>query len=183
MNIPNFITNKKIKNQDELIQIKINRKINNPKRYNFNISPKKNRYGNFNGNKNLNIINLNNIKIKNLGNLKYNKSVLDLHKLNKNLDNIPSINRYINKNKIESDDPNNKKIKIKKMNSINLPSVSDDRTSNTDNTNNKNYVAQTKSTNSNLIKLKENSNNEKVEKEKIQEFKNLLQQIVSDFES
>ena len=41
------------------------------------------------------------------------------------------------------------------MNSINFPSVSDDRTSNTDNTNNKNYVAQTKSTNSNLIKLKE----------------------------
>ena len=183
--IPKFLTNKKITKRDELIQLHLNKKKNNQKGYNYNISPRKNRYGNFNGNKNLNIINLNNIKIKNLGNLKYNKSVLDLHKLNKNIDNIPSINRYNNDNKLESEDSNHRPIKIKKMNSINLPSVSDDRTSNTDNNNNnnKNQIFQTKSTNDNLIKIKENTNNEKIEKEKIQEFKNLLQQIVSDIDS
>ena len=46
----------------------------------------------------------------------------------------------------------------------------------------RNNLLQTKSTVSNLVKLKENSN-EVVEKEKIQEFKNLLQQIVSDIEN
>ena len=192
VDISNFINNQKNKKQGQPIHLHLNRKKNFQREYiyNYNISPKKNGYDNFNGNKNLNIINLNNIRIKNLGNLKYNKSVLDLHKLNKKNENTPDINGPTNKNiniKLDSEDSNIKRIKIRKINSINnLPSnVSDDRTSNTDNTN-KNYVFQTKSANNNLIKLKGNnelSNNEKVEKEKIQEFKNLLQQIVSDFDS
>jgi hypothetical protein len=133
-----------------------------------------------NGNKNLNIINLNNIKIKNLSNLKYNKSVLDLHKYNKKLENIPKLNNN------EFEDIILKKTKIKKINSLNNPTnASDDKTSNTENTN-KNYIFQTRSSISNLAKIKENKyikKNEIAEKEKIQEFKNLLQQIVSDIES
>ena len=186
MNISNFVSQQRLKNNDELIQMHINRKRDYPRGYNydFTLSPKKNRIENFNGNKNLNIINLNNIKIKNLGKLKYNKSVLYLHKLKNSIDNIPSINKY-NDIKFESKEPTNinkEKIQFQKINTKNIPSVSDDKTSNTENTNIKNNILQTKSTVSNLVKLKENSN-EIVEKEKIQEFKNLLQQIVRDIDS
>ena len=183
MNIANFASNQRVNNDNKLIQMYIDKKRVYQRGYNY-ISPEKNRYGNFNGNKNLNIINLNNIKIKNLGKLKYNKSVLYLHKLKNSIDNIPSINKY-NDIKFESKEPTNinkEKIQFQKINTKNIPSVSDDKTSNTENTNIKNNILQTKSTVSNLVKLKENSN-EIVEKEKIQEFKNLLQRIVSDIES
>lgn len=187
MNISNIGNHSKNKNQEDLIYMHLNRKKNNLKAFKFNskITPTKNSYGNFNGNKNLNIINLNNIKIKNLGNLKYNKSVLDLHKLNKNIENMPSlnaINSYNHEIKLDSEGTGKKGIRIKKMKHINLPSsISDDKTSNTDNTLKKNHLQ-----NPTNIKFKENlniSNNEKEEKEKIQEFKNLLQQIVSNIES
>ena len=183
MNIANFASNQRLNNDNKLIQMYIDKKRVYQRGYNY-ISPEKNRYGNFNGNKNLNIINLNNIKIKNLGKLKYNKSVLYLHKLKNSIDSIPSINKY-NDIKFESKEPTNinkEKIQFQKINTKNIPSVSDDKTSNTENTNIKNNILQTKSTVSNLVKLKENSN-EIVEKEKIQEFKNLLQRIVSDIES
>ena len=183
MNIANFVSNQRLNNDNKLIQMYIDKKRVYQRGYNY-ISPEKNRYGNFNGNKNLNIINLNNIKIKNLGKLKYNKSVLYLHRLKNNIDNISSINRY-NDIKFNSKEPTNinkEKILFHKINIKNLPSVSDDKTTNTENTNMRNNLLQTKSTVSNLVKLKENSN-EVVEKEKIQEFKNLLQQIVSDIEN
>ena len=183
MNIANFASNQRLNNDNKLIQMYIDKKRVYQRGYNY-ISPEKNRYGNFNGNKNLNIINLNNIKIKNLGKLKYNKSVLYLHRLKNNIDNISSINRY-NDIKFNSKEPTNinkEKILFHKINIKNLPSVSDDKTTNTENTNMRNNLLQTKSTVSNLVKLKENSN-EVVEKEKIQEFKNLLQQIVSDIEN
>ena len=183
MNIANFASNQRLNNDNKLIQMYIDKKRVYQRGYNY-ISPEKNRYGNFNGNKNLNIINLNNIKIKNLGKLKYNKSVLYLHRLKNNIDNISSINRY-NDIKFNSKEPiniNKEKILFHKINIKNLPSVSDDKTTNTENTNMRNNLLQTKSSVSNLVKLKENSN-EVVEKEKIQEFKNLLQQIVSDIEN
>ena len=183
MNIANFASNQRLNNDNKLIQMYIDKKRVYQRGYNY-ISPEKNRYGNFNGNKNLNIINLNNIKIKNLGKLKYNKSVLYLHRLKNNIDNISSINRY-NDIKFNSKEPiniNKEKILFHKINIKNVPSVSDDKTTNTENTNMRNNLLQTKSTVSNLVKLKENSN-EVVEKEKIQEFKNLLQQIVSDIEN
>ena len=183
MNIGNFASNQRLNNDNKLIQMYIDKKRVYQRGYNY-ISPEKNRYGNFNGNKNLNIINLNNIKIKNLGKLKYNKSVLYLHRLKNNIDNISSINRY-NDIKFNSKEPTNinkEKILFHKINIKNVPSVSDDKTTNTENTNMRNNLLQTKSTVSNLVKLKENSN-EVVEKEKIQEFKNLLQQIVSDIEN
>ena len=183
MNIANFASNQRLNNDNKLIQMYIDKKRVYQRGYNY-ISPEKNRYGNFNGNKNLNIINLNNIKIKNLGKLKYNKSVLYLHRLKNNIDNISSINRY-NDIKFYSKEPTNinkEKILFHKINIKNVPSVSDDKTTNTENTNMRNNLLQTKSTVSNLVKLKENSN-EVVEKEKIQEFKNLLQQIVSDIEN
>ena len=183
MNIANFASNQRLNNDNKLIQMYIDKKRVYQRGYNY-ISPEKNRYGNFNGNKNLNIINLNNIKIKNLGKLKYNKSVLYLHRLKNNIDNISSINRY-NDIKFNSKEPTNinkEKILFHKINIKNVPSVSDDKTTNTENTNMRNNLLQTKSTVSNLVKLKENSN-EVVEKEKIQEFKNLLQQIVSDIEN
>ena len=174
----------KILNQDRNINsaMKINNFINKRKSIEkdnkYELYPYK-QYIN-NGNKNLNIINLNNIKIKNLSNLKYNKSVLDLHKYNKKLENIPKLNNN------EFEDIILKKTKIKKINSLNNPTnASDDKTSNTENTN-KNYIFQTRSSISNLAKIKENKyikKNEIAEKEKIQEFKNLLQQIVSDIES
>ena len=183
MNIANFASNQRLNNDNKLIQMYIDKKRVYQRGYNY-ISPEKNRYGNFNGNKNLNIINLNNIKIKNLGKLKYNKSVLYLHRLKNNIDNISSINRY-NDIKFNSKEPTNinkEKILFHKINIKNVPSVSDDKTTNTENTNMRNNLLQTKSSVSNLVKLKENSN-EVVEKEKIQEFKNLLQQIVSDIEN
>ena len=183
MNIANFASNQRLNNDNKLIQMYIDKKRVYQRGYNY-ILPEKNRYGNFNGNKNLNIINLNNIKIKNLGKLKYNKSVLYLHRLKNNIDNISSINRY-NDIKFNSKEPiniNKEKILFHKINIKNVPSVSDDKTTNTENTNMRNNLLQTKSTVSNLVKLKENSN-EVVEKEKIQEFKNLLQQIVSDIEN
>ena len=183
MNIANFASNQRLNNDNKLIQMYIDKKRVYQRGYNY-ISPEKNRYGNFNGNKNLNIINLNNIKIKNLGKLKYNKSVLYLHRLKNNIDNISSINRY-NDIKFNSKEPiniNKEKILFHKINIKNVPSVSDDKTTNTENTNMRNNLLQTKSSVSNLVKLKENSN-EVVEKEKIQEFKNLLQQIVSDIEN
>ena len=78
-----------------------------------------------------------------------------------------------------------KRIKIKNMNLLNFQeNVSDYKISNNENTNQN--TNQTKSSSSNLIKLKNNNEfsiNEKAEKEKIEEFKNLLQQIVSNIES
>ena len=192
MDSSTFLNRQIMKNKDDIIRLQINRKKHNQKlyNYNYNLTPLKKRgIQDFNGNKNLNIINLNNIKIKNLGNLKYNKSVLNLQKLNQHMENTPNINdinKYNNDNKLDSPETSVRKTKLKKINSIIYPlTASDDRTSNTENTN-KNNIFQTKSTVSNLNKIKDNNeiiNNEKVEKEKIQEFKNLLQQIVSDIES
>ena len=192
MDSSTFLNRQIMKNKDDIIRLQINRKKHNQKlyNYNYNLTPLKKRgIQDFNGNKNLNIINLNNIKIKNLGNLKYNKSVLNLQKLNHHMENTPNINdmnKYNNDNKLDSPETSVRKTKLKKINSIIYPlTASDDRTSNTENTN-KNNIFQTKSTVSNLNKIKDNNeiiNNEKVEKEKIQEFKNLLQQIVSDIES
>mgnify|MGYP002626722373 FL=1 len=192
MDSSTFLNRQIRKNKDDIIRLQINRKKHNQKlyNYNYNLTPLKKRgIQDFNGNKNLNIINLNNIKIKNLGNLKYNKSVLNLQKLNQHMENTPNINdinKYNNDNKLDSPETSVRKTKLKKINSIIYPlTASDDRTSNTENTN-KNNIFQTKSTVSNLNKIKDNNeiiNNEKVEKEKIQEFKNLLQQIVSDIES
>ena len=192
MDSSTFLNRQIMKNKDDIIRLQINRKKHNQKlyNYNYNLTPLKKRgIQDFNGNKNLNIINLNNIKIKNLGNLKYNKSVLNLQKLNQHMENTPNINdmnKYNNDNKLDSPEISVRKTKLKKINSIIYPlTASDDRTSNTENTN-KNNIFQTKSTVSNLNKIKDNNeiiNNEKVEKEKIQEFKNLLQQIVSDIES
>ena len=190
MDSSTFLNKQSRKNKDDIIRLQINRKKHNQKLYNYNLTPfKKRGIHDFNGNKNLNIINLNNIKIKNLGNLKYNKSVLNLQKLNHHMENTPNINdmnKYNNVIKLDSAESSARKIKLKKINSIIYPlTASDDRTSNTENTN-KNNIFQTKSTVSNLNKIKDNKdiiNNEKVEKDKIQEFKNLLQQIVSDIES
>ena len=190
MDSSTFLNKQSRKNKDDIIRLQINRKKHNQKLYNYNLTPfKKRGIHDFNGNKNLNIINLNNIKIKNLGNLKYNKSVLNLQKLNHHMENTPNINdmnKYNNDIKLDSAESPVRKIKLKKINSIIYPlTASDDRTSNTENTN-KNNIFQTKSTVSNLNKIKDNKdiiNNEKVEKDKIQEFKNLLQQIVSDIES
>ena len=188
MDISGFNSVQKRKNQD-LIRLQLNKKKQFKKLYdqNFELSPiKSNIYGNFNRSKNLNIINLNNIKIKNLGNLKYNKSVLNIHKFkNINDDNneINQINKELNRN-IEK--AAIKKLKIKNINTLNTQdNVSDYKISNNENTS-KNYINQTKSSVSNLIKLKNNNEisiKEQAEKEKIEEFKNFLQQIVSDIES
>ena len=188
MDISGFNSVQKRKNQD-LIRLQLNKKKQFKKLYdqNFELSPiKSNIYGNFNRSKNLNIINLNNIKIKNLGNLKYNKSVLNIHKFkNINDDNneINQINKELNRN-IEK--AAIKKLKIKNINTLNTQdNVSDYKISNNENTS-KNYINQTKSSPSNLIKLKNNNEisiKEQAEKEKIEEFKNFLQQIVSDIES
>ena len=188
MDISGFNSVQKRKNQD-LIRLQLNKRKQFKKLYdqNFELSPiKSNIYGNFNRSKNLNIINLNNIKIKNLGNLKYNKSVLNIHKFkNINDDNneINQINKELNRN-IEK--AAIKKLKIKNINTLNTQdNVSDYKISNNENTS-KNYINQTKSSVSNLIKLKNNNEisiKEQAEKEKIEEFKNFLQQIVSDIES
>ena len=188
MDISGFNSVQKKKNQD-LIRLQLNKRKQFKKLYdqNYELSPiKSNIYGNFNRSKNLNIINLNNIKIKNLGNLKYNKSVLNIHKFkNINDDNneINQINKELNRN-IEK--AAIKKLKIKNINTLNTQdNVSDYKISNNENTS-KNYINQTKSSISNLIKLKNNNEisiKEQVEKEKIEEFKNFLQQIVSDIES
>ena len=188
MDISGFNSVQKRKNQD-LIRLQLNKRNQFKKIYdqNYELSPiKSNIYGNFNRSKNLNIINLNNIKIKNLGNLKYNKSVLNIHKFkNINDDNneINQINKELNRN-IEK--AAIKKLKIKNINTLNTQdNVSDYKISNNENTS-KNYINQTKSSASNLIKLKNNNEisiNEQAEKEKIEEFKNFLQQIVSDIES
>ena len=188
MDISGFNSVQKRKNQD-LIRLQLNKKKQFKKLYdqNYELSPiKSNIYGNFNRSKNLNIINLNNIKIKNLGNLKYNKSVLNIHKFkNINDDNneINQINKELNRN-IEK--AAIKKLKIKNINTLNTQdNVSDYKISNNENTS-KNYINQTKSSVSNLIKLKNNNEisiKEQAEKEKIEEFKNFLQQIVSDIES
>ena len=188
MDISGFNSVQKRKNQD-LIRLQLNKRKQFKKLYdqNYELSPiKSNIYGNFNRSKNLNIINLNNIKIKNLGNLKYNKSVLKLDKFkNINDDNneINQINKELNRN-IEK--AAIKKLKIKNINTSNTQdNVSDYKISNNENTS-KNYINQTKSSASNLIKLKNNNEisiKEQAEKEKIEEFKNFLQQIVSDIES
>lgn len=188
MDISGFNSVQKRKNQD-LIRLQLNKRKQFKKLYeqNYELSPiKSNIYGNFNRSKNLNIINLNNIKIKNLGNLKYNKSVLNIHKFkNVNDDNneINQINKELNRN-IEK--AATKKLKIKNINTSNTQdNVSDYKISNNENTS-KNYINQTKSSVSNLIKLKNNNEisiKEQAEKEKIEEFKNFLQQIVSDIES
>ena len=188
MDISGFNSVQKRKNQD-LIRLQLNKRKQFKKLYdqNYELSPiKSNIYGNFNRSKNLNIINLNNIKIKNLGNLKYNKSVLNIHKFkNINDDNneINQINKELNRN-IEKTAI--KKLKIKNINTLNTQdNVSDYKISNNENTS-KNYINQTKSSVSNLIKLKNNNEisiKEQAEKEKIEEFKNFLQQIVSDIES
>ena len=188
MDISGFNSVQKKKNQD-LIRLQLNKRKQFKKLYdqNYELSPiKSNIYGNFNRSKNLNIINLNNIKIKNLGNLKYNKSVLNIHKFkNINDDNneINQINKELNRN-IEK--AAIKKLKIKNINTLNTQdNVSDYKISNNENTS-KNYINQTKSSISNLIKLKNNNEisiKEQAEKEKIEEFKNFLQQIVSDIES
>ena len=188
MDISGFNSVQKRKNQD-LIRLQLNKRKQFKKLYdqNYELSPiKSNIYGNFNRSKNLNIINLNNIKIKNLGNLKYNKSVLNIHKFkNINDDNneINQINKELNRN-IEK--AAIKKLKIKNINTSNTQdNVSDYKISNNENTS-KNYIDQTKSSISNLIKLKNNNEisiKEQAEKEKIEEFKNFLQQIVSDIES
>ena len=188
MDISGFNSVQKRKNQD-LIRLQLNKRKQFKKLYdqNYELSPiKSNIYGNFNRSKNLNIINLNNIKIKNLGNLKYNKSVLNIHKFkNINDDNneINQINKELNRN-IEK--AAIKKLKIKNINTLNTQdNVSDYKISNNENTS-KNYINQTKSSISNLIKLKNNNEisiKEQAEKEKIEEFKNFLQQIVSDIES
>ena len=188
MDISGFNSVQKRKNQD-LIRLQLNKRKQFKKLYdqNYELSPiKSNIYGNFNRSKNLNIINLNNIKIKNLGNLKYNKSVLNIHKFkNINDDNneINLINKELNRN-IEKSAI--KKLKIKNINTLNTQdNVSDYKISNNENTS-KNYINQTKSSVSNLIKLKNNNEisiKEQAEKEKIEEFKNFLQQIVSDIES
>ena len=188
MDISGFNSVQKRKNQD-LIRLQLNKRKQFKKLYdqNYELSPiKSNIYGNFNRSKNLNIINLNNIKIKNLGNLKYNKSVLNIHKFkNINDDNneINQINKELNRN-IEK--AAIKKLKIKNINTLNTQdNVSDYKISNNENTS-KNYINQTKSSPSNLIKLKNNNEisiKEQAEKEKIEEFKNFLQQIVSDIES
>ena len=188
MDISGFNSVQKRKNQD-LIRLQLNKRNQFKKLYdqNYELSPiKSNIYGNFNRSKNLNIINLNNIKIKNLGNLKYNKSVLNIHKFkNINDDNneINQINKELNRN-IEK--AATKKLKIKNINTLNTQdNVSDYKISNNENTS-KNYINQTKSSASNLIKLKNNNEisiKEQAEKEKIEEFKNFLQQIVSDIES
>ena len=193
INNPNFINKQNRKNKNEIIRLQINKKKNNQKvyNYNYNLTPfKKREIDNFNGNKNLNIINLNNIKIKNLGNLKYNKSFLNLQRFHNNLENTPNINemnKFKKDIKLNSDENSVKETKLKKMNSIVYPIItSDDRTSNTENTHKNNNIFQTKISIPNLIKLKDNKeiiNNEKVEKEKIEEFKNLLQQIVCDIDS
>ena len=188
MDISGFNSVQKRKNQD-LIRLQLNKRKQFKKLYdqNFELSPiKSNIYGNFNRSKNLNIINLNNIKIKNLGNLKYNKSVLNIHKFkNINDDNneINQINKELNRN-IEK--AATKKLKIKNINTLNTQdNVSDYKITNNENTS-KNYINQTKSSVSNLIKLKNNNEisiKEQAEKEKIEEFKNFLQQIVSDIEN
>ncbi len=188
MDISGFNSVQKRKNQD-LIRLQLNKRKQFKKLYdqNYELSPiKSNIYGNFNRSKNLNIINLNNIKIKNLGNLKYNKSVLNIHKFkNINDDNneINQINKELNRN-IEK--AAIKKLKIKNINTLNTQdNVSDYKISNNENTS-KNYINQTKSSVSNLIKLKNNNEisiKEQAEKEKIEEFKIFLQQIVSDIES
>ena len=188
MDISGFNSVQKRKNQD-LIRLQLNKRKQFKKLYdqNYELSPiKSNIYGNFNRSKNLNIINLNNIKIKNLGNLKYNKSVLNIHKFkNINDDNneINQINKELNRN-IEK--AAIKKLKIKNINTLNTQdNVSDYKISNNENTS-KNYINQTKSSPSNLIKLKNNNEisiKEQAEKEKIEEFKNFLQQIVSDIEN
>ena len=159
MDISGFNSVQKRKNQD-LIRLQLNKRKQFKKLYdqNYELSPiKSNIYGNFNRSKNLNIINLNNIKIKNLGNLKYNKSVLNIHKFkNINDDNneINQINKELNRN-IEK--AAIKKLKIKNINTLNTQdNVSDYKISNNENTS-KNYINQTKSSVSNLIKLKNNN--------------------------
>jgi hypothetical protein len=191
IDISGFRSVHKRKNPDNIIRINLNKRNNFQKLYeqNYELSPIKNKvFGNFNRSKNLNIINLNNIRIKNLGNLKYNKSVLNVHTLKNKLDSISSnyeikqLDKELNK-KIEK--AALKRIKIKNMNSLNFQeNVSDNKISNNENTNQN--TNQTKSSSSNLIKLKNNNEfsiNEKAEKEKIEEFKNLLQQIVTNIES
>ena len=191
IDISGFRSVHKRKNQDNLIRINLNKRNNFKKLYeqNYELSPiKHNVYGNFNRSKNLNIINLNNIRIKNLGNLKYNKSVLNVHNLKNKIDSFGSnyeikrLDKELNK-KIEK--AALKRIKIKNMNLLNFQeNVSDYKISNNENTNQN--TNQTKSSSSNLIKLKNNNEfsiKKKKKKEKIEEFKNLLQQIVSNIES
>ena len=99
MDISGFNSVQKRKNQD-LIRLQLNKRKQFKKLYdqNYELSPiKSNIYGNFNRSKNLNIINLNNIKIKNLGNLKYNKSVLNIHKFKNINDDNNEINQIKNK--------------------------------------------------------------------------------------
>ena len=192
MNIPGLRSVHRRKNQDNFIRLNLNKRYNFKKLYeqNYDLSPiKSDIYSNFNRSKNLNIINLNNIKIKNLGNLKYNKSVLDIHRLKNNIDNFAS-NQEINqlnrelKRKIEK--ATLRRIKIKNLNSLNLQeNIPEYKISNIESTN-KNFSNQIKSSSPNSIKIKNNidfSIKERAEKEKIEEFKNLLQQIVSDIES
>ena len=174
-----FIDTKNRKKEEHLLKLKINKR-NNKKDYyyNYNISPPKKNI--INEGKNLNIINLNNIKIKNLGNLKYNKSVLNLNKLTKRL-HSSSVNEITsNDRKFESEESTNDRHKLKKLNSIKFKSrIINDKTSATEGTNKSNNINFI-SNNKNLIDF---SKNEKIEKEKIQEFKDFLQQIVYDIES
>ena len=114
--------------------------------------------------------------------------MLNVHNLKNKIDSFGSnyeikrLDKELNK-KIEK--AALKRIKIKNMNLLNFQeNVSDYKISNNENTNQN--TNQTKSSSSNLIKLKNNNEfsiNEKAEKEKIEEFKNLLQQIVSNIES
>ena len=131
--------------------------------------------------------NLSNIKNKNLGNLRYNKINLNHIKKRLNTKNKASslqhIKGYLSKDqKNDSGEKYINKKKIKRINS-NAFKYKFSENKKLESIGN-NLESNTITKYSNLIKTKVNlAQNEKIERQKINEFKNLLDKIVSNFES
>ena len=130
-------------------------------------------------------INMHNIRIKNLGNARYNK--INLNQLKKRVkplgnNSMRNIKGNILKDEKNESEERNSKRQIRKISSnIFIPKYSESKKN--EKFDSIQYEDNIKSKPLKLVKKQFNfSENEKFEKQKIEEFKNLLNQIVSDIE-
>ena len=130
-------------------------------------------------------INMHNIRIKNLGNARYNK--INLNQLKKRVkplgnNSMRNIKGNILKDEKNESEERNSKRQIRKISSnIFIPKYSESKKN--EKFDSIQYEDNIKSKPLKLVKKQINfSENEKFEKQKIEEFKNLLNQIVSDIE-
>ena len=130
-------------------------------------------------------INMHNIRIKNLGNARYNK--INLNQLKKRVkplgnNSMRNIKGNILKGEKNESEERNSKRQIRKISSnIFIPKYSESKKN--EKFDSIQYEDNIMSKPLKLVKKQINfSENEKFEKQKIEEFKNLLNQIVSDIE-